>query len=39
MILMADGSVHFMKESTSLRVVAALITANGHEPVSVADLP
>jgi prepilin-type processing-associated H-X9-DG protein len=39
MILMADGSVHLLSQAASPRLVAALITAKGGEPVSVADIP
>jgi hypothetical protein len=38
MIVMVDGSVHYMRSSTPPRVVAALISANGREVVDVAEL-
>jgi prepilin-type N-terminal cleavage/methylation domain-containing protein/prepilin-type processing-associated H-X9-DG protein len=36
-VLFADGSVHFLRESASIRTVAALATRNGGEVISQDD--
>jgi hypothetical protein len=35
--LFADGSVHFLREGTSIQVVAALATRNGGEVFAADD--
>ena len=34
-IVMGDGSVHLLPKGTDVRIVAALITARGSEPVEL----